>query len=952
MIDKELEIRLQFLEEATEYLNTIESGILGLATTQVDHQRMDAVLRAAHSIKGGAAMMGFQTLSQIAHRLEDFFKVLKNNKPTVDGELESLLLTAVSRLRQVITLHHGGIVDNQWLDTHVNPVFEQLSQRLGDSTSMDTTPELPEEGQNMVSLIFESEVEAYLQQLETILAAPEKPQLLAELTNMAQDLGGLGEMLQLSNFSSLCGSVIQHLETSPERVEEIARVALQEWRRSQAALLIGQADTLVAQINLDTGAEVPTIQTTIKENLLDQILIADIEIPHPQELNDLLIAETKSNIHSDLKTVQLSLQSDSNSSPNLNKDTQENTVRVSVKLLDQLNDLFGELTIERNGLNLYLERLRNLVKNLSRRVRSLKSLDTRLETNHQQVTTKESIVSLIPSLQEAAEPKIVHLDNDNFDLEINRNRNSHPLSNEVIEDIVRIQEVTDDIALNLEDTDQTVTELNRTAKQLQTNLTQVRMRPLSDLVGRFPLFLRELSLQYDKNVELKICGGETLIERTILEALNDPLMHLLRNAFDHGIEDTATRIVCGKPEQGTIEIKAIHQGNQTLITVKDDGGGIDLDKIRRKADQLSLDPAIFAAASDQELLSLMFEPGFSTADQVTDLSGRGVGLDVVRTNLREIRGDIKVDTQLGVGTTFTLSVPLSLSVARVLLVESNNILLAFPSDAIAEFLLLNPAQVSSIGKLEIYSCEGYIMPLIRLGNWLQIHSPNKKVDSSAVPVMNAPTVLKIAQSSDWIAIQIDRCWGEQEVAIREVEGARIQEDSDIKIAMPPGFSSCAILGDGRVVPLVNVPELLELIASFQEVLPDNTLMPTGYQSQKDTILVVDDSLNVRRFLSLTLEKAGYRVEEAQDGEEGIEKLATGLPIKAVICDVDMPRLDGYSFLARVKSNSLFKNLPIMMLTSRSADKDRQIAMNLGATAYFTKPYNEQELIATLKQLLP
>lgn len=952
MIDKELEIRLQFLEEATEYLNTIESAILGLATVQVDNQRMDAVLRAAHSIKGGAAMMGFQTLSQIAHRLEDFFKVLKNNKPTVDGELESLLLTAVSRLRQVITLHHGGtFVDNQWLDTHLNPVFEQLNQRLGDSTFIDTTPELPEDGQNMVSLIFESEVEAYLQQLEIILADPEKPQLFEELTNMAQDLGGLGEMLQIPTFSSLCASVIQHLETTPERVEEIARLALQEWRRSQAALLIGQVDTLVAEINLDVDA-VP-IQTTAKENLLDQILTADIEIS-PQEVSHSLIADTKSNIHSDIKTVHLSLPSEFTLSPNLNKDSQENTVRVSVKLLDQLNDLFGELTIERNGLNLYLERLRNLVRTLSRQVRSLRSLDSRLENNHEQVATKESVVSLIPLLEQeaSAQSKIIHSDNDNFDVEINRQPNYHPLSNEVIEDIVRIQEVTDDIALNLEDTEQTVTELNRTAKQLQTNLTQVRMRPLSDLVGRFPLFLRELSLQYGKNVELKIHGGETLIERTILEALNDPLMHLLRNAFDHGIEDTETRIACGKPEQGTIEIKATHRGNQTLITVKDDGGGIDLDKIRRQADKLSSDPAIFAAASEQELLSLMFEPGFSTADQVTDLSGRGVGLDVVRTNLREIRGDIKVDTQLGVGTTFTLSVPLSLSVARVLLVESNNILVAFPSDAIAEVLLLNPEQISPIGELEIYNCEGYIMPLIRLSNWLQIRSPHQKIYASAVPIMNAPTVLKIAQSSDWIGIQIDRCWGEQEVAIREVEGSHIQEDSQLKIAMPPGFASCAILGDGRVVPLVNVPELLELIASFQEVSQEaQPVTPTKYQSQKDTILVVDDSINVRRFLSLTLEKAGYRVEEAQDGEEGIEKLLTGLPIKAVICDVDMPRLDGYSFLARVKSNAVFKTLPIMMLTSRSADKDRQIAMNLGATAYFTKPYNEQELIATLKQLI-
>ncbi len=210
-----------------------------------------------------------------------------------------------------------------------------------------------------------------------------------------------------------------------------------------------------------------------------------------------------------------------------------------------------------------------------------------------------------------------------------------------MEDIVRIQEVTDDIDLSLEDTDQTVTELNRTAKQLQTSLTQVRMRPLSDLVGRFPIFLRELCLQHGKNLELKIHGGGTLIERSILEALSDPLMHLLRNAFDHGIEDPATHLACGKPQQGVIEISAAHRGDQTLITISDDGGGINLDKIRQQAEQVDLVPV---NTSDAELLSLIFEPGFSTAGQVSDLSGRGVGLDVVRTNIREIRGDIKVDT--------------------------------------------------------------------------------------------------------------------------------------------------------------------------------------------------------------------------------------------------------------------------------------------------------------------
>lgn len=977
--DKELEIRLQFLEEATEYLNTIESGMLGLATTQVNNQRLDAVLRAAHSIKGGAAMMGFQTLSYLAHRLEDFFKVLKTHKPFVDDDLESLLLTGVASLRQAIALNyqeaggHGGapLLDEQWLDTHVNPIFEQLEQRLGDSTPADTTLELGEDGQNMVSLIFESEVEEYLQNLESILADPEKPQLLVELSNMAQDLGGLGEMLQLTAFKSLCESVTQHLEATPERVEEIARIALQEWRRSQAALLVG-VDTLPRQINLDKGAvfseevsleknsaELPTEVTNQIEiaasqgSLLDQMLKAGIDIPNLHQPQSLPITEYKSDIQtSNLKPVySVSSELKSASTPaTSSKNNQENTVRVSVKLLDQVNDLVGELTIERNGLNLYLERLRNLVRNLSHRVRALRGLDTRLRTNN--ITTQASVVPSTTSPQKAApDEHIFHLDtNSNFDLEVNQNSNLQPLPSDVIEDIFRIQEVTDDIGLSLEDADQTVTELNRTAKQLQTSLTQVRMRPLADLVGRFPIFLRELSLQYGKNVELKIHGSGTLIDRTILEALNDPLLHLLRNAFDHGIEDPATRQACGKPQQGVIEIRAAHQGNQTLLSVSDDGGGIDLDRIRRQADQLDRDPAVIAAASDAELLALIFEPGFSTASQVTDLSGRGVGLDVVRTNIREIRGDIKVDTQLGVGTTFTLSVPLTFSVAQVLIVESSGMLLAFPSEAITEMLLLNPEQISTIAGLEVCSWEGYIMPLIRLSNWLQAR-PHQKVDSLAVPIMNAPTVLKIAQGNEWVGIQVDRCWGEQEVAIRQVEGAMSPGDT-VSIAMPLGFSGCAILGDGRVVPLVNTPELLEWIAtksSSQE--QDNKPSMTTSQRQKDTILVVDDSITVRRFLSLTLERAGYRVEQAQDGEEGVEKLLSGLPIKAVICDVDMPRLDGYGLLARVKSNSTFKHLPILMLTSRSGAKDRQIALNLGAIAHFSKPYNEQELIQTLRQLL-
>jgi chemosensory pili system protein ChpA (sensor histidine kinase/response regulator) len=560
--------------------------------------------------------------------------------------------------------------------------------------------------------------------------------------------------------------------------------------------------------------------------------------------------------------------------------------------------------------------------------------------------------------------------NSGFDaLEMDRYNDLHLLSMEVMETIVQVQEVTSDIGLSLDETDQTARELNQTAKQLQTNLTRLRMRPLSELVGRFSRALRDLSLEYGKQVELKVLGKGTLIDRSILEALSDPLMHLVRNAFDHGIEDPFTRSSQGKPAQGVIEIKAAHRGNQTIITVSDDGNGINLNKIRARAEAMGLDAGLLAAASEDELLSLIFEPGFSTADQVTALSGRGVGMDVVRNNLKSIRGDIRVDTQPGRGTTFTLTVPYTLSVARVLLVESNGMLLAFPTDAIEEMLLLNPMHVLTTPGHEVLNWEGEMVPLTRLSSWLTFYCPRKGVATpEGVPTISVPTVLMVSQGDQLQALVCDRCWGEREVAIRKVEGT---------LSMPPGFASCTILGDGKVVPLVDANALLRWVSSQaastrtgvidesarvssspnplalkeSAFLPHNPPNLTVTHFSKDTILVVDDSINVRRFLALALEKAGYLVEQAKDGQDAVEKLLGGLQVSAVICDIEMPRLDGYGFLARIKSDPAFSELPIAMLTSRSGEKHRQLAMTLGAAAYFSKPYNERELLRTMKQLI-
>ncbi len=988
--DKELEIQMQFLEEATDYLNTLEGVLLEIdASNRIDLDKINGALRAAHSIKGGAGMMGFRMLSDLAHRLEDSFKVLKTRKNSleIDTQLQSLLLSGVDWLRQIVELlAEGNVIEEELLATFCYPVFDELHERLGDPSPEDATTMLsPEDGQDIIPLLFETEVEGCLQRLESVLQNSEQPCLQEEVSIMAAELGGLGEMLQLTAFTQLCESVTSHLTAAaPHQIAEISRLALQAWRRSQALVLTNQMHHLPTAIEFDPSATTEFLvtdtvtthsvtteivaaevlqPTASDESVLDEAIIAASfvsleaefadEIEEQIEFSELIAADPEIS-STDYRFVER------NSEPiSVGKDREaaENTVRVPSKQLEQINDLFGELIIQRNGLNLQMERLRKLIRNLSQRVQVLDRENQELRAAYDKISTQATASSEYNWQTSGDQTQAVE---NGFDsLEMDRYSELNLLSQEVMETIVQVQEVTTDVQLSVDDTDQITRKLNKTSKQLQTKLTQVRMRPLADLIDRFPRALRDLNLEYGKNVQLKVEGGNILIERSILEALNEPLMHLVRNAFDHGIEDTATRHTLGKAEQGLIEIKATHRSNRTLITMRDDGRGISLDKIRDRALTMGLDASLLAEASDEELLSLIFEPGFTTSDQVTALSGRGVGMDVVRNNLKLVRGEIKVDTQPGVGTTFTLSVPFTLSVARVLLVETNRMLLAFPTDVVSEIFLLQNDQVFVMAGSEVINWQGNMLPLIRVGRYLEFNSPRyNNPDLETPAAINANSVLIVKSGNQTVAIQVDRCWGEQEVAIRQIEG---------NIPLPEGFSNCTILGDGRVIPLVNTNELLYWISTNKRTPRNNQLpsarlktaflisqdekVPTPPANRKGTILIVDDSINVRRFLALTLEKGGYQVEQAKDGQDALDKLQSGLQVQAVICDIEMPRLDGYGFLGRVKSNAEMQNIPVAMLTSRSSAKHRQLAIQLGARAYFSKPYNEQELLRTLEEII-
>jgi len=877
---------------------------------------MDAIFRSAHSLKGGAGMMGFTTLSHGAHRLEDLFKVLKaGQQKSFDGDTERLLLQSVDQLRLLVNLHkQDRQVPENWAAINLEPLVTVLEERIGHVDAQVEVAQFSQDtGQDMIKLLFESEVDGCLERLEKVLAQPESPCLKEEFLLTAQEFASLGEMLELHAFTSLSQSVLSHLESSVEPIEVIAKSSLQHWRRSQALILVNNKQALPTALSLSNVEEPATSQTEDAIHLLSSIEATNLQKLEPSEDPAL---------------------------PPLSTKETENTIRVSLQQIDQLGDLFGELTIERNGLDLQLKRLQYLMGLLKQRIKILDKSNFRLRSAYDSAITGREL-SLITNKSGGA-----NFTRDFDSLEMDRYSEFHLISGEVMETIVQVQEIASDLELNLEDTERNARDINRTSKMMQNSLTKVRMRPLSDLVAHFPRALREMSLQYGKAVELKVRGGSTLIDRGMLEKLKEPLLHLLRNAFDHGIEPPAIRRQLGKPEKGIIEITASHRGNQTIITISDDGSGIDLEKIRAKVKELGISSEDLLRGSDRDLLNLIFEPGFTTTTEITDLSGRGVGMDVVRTNLREIRGEIEVNTKPGKGATFTITVPFTLSVVRVLLVETQGMLLAFPSNSVEEIMLLQPEMVIESAGQEVLNWEGYMIPLIRLHKYFQLSQSQGRLDTETIPLINQPLVLMISQGEDLVGMQVDRYWGEQEVTIRQVEGY---------LKMPPGFSGCTILGDGQVVPLIDAIALLRYITdptsiSSQNFLAEQLLTDDTNNTLRSTIMVVDDSINVRRFLALTLEKAGYRVEQAKDGQEALEKLRSGIKVALVICDIEMPRLDGYGFLAHVKASVESQKIPVIMLTSRSGDKHRQLAINLGASDYFSKPFKEQELLQTIQKL--
>ncbi|MBF2007730.1 MAG: response regulator [Chlorogloeopsis fritschii C42_A2020_084] len=661
------------------------------------------------------------------------------------------------------------------------------------------------------------------------------------------------------------------------------------------------------------------------------------------------------------------------------KSPQNSSVRVDVEALQRLNYLAGELLISQkqgalNDENI-TELIENLFQQLSRHQANLNYL-REVPLKMQNIATKENVKNL----------GAVEFDS----LEMDEYTEFNLVLHEAIEETLQLQETADSLNLLIKQAHQIKDKKQRLVLNMLDSLTTARMLPIGKILNRFPQMIQNLGNVYDKSVELILIGTEVLIDKAIAEKLYDPLLHLLRNAFDHGIESPQVRCERGKSEQGLIEIRAYNQGSQTLIEIRDDGQGLNLEKIRAKGIELNHLPDNDKVTSTEKLFELLFVPGFSTASKVSEISGRGIGLDIVRSQLEALNGSIAVQSVPYQGTKFTLKIPFSMTTEQLMIVQAGDAVYALLLDSIEKILLPNAEQMREFeGKKVLYWSTGKdecMVSIRQLSELMQYNSSFNRSSASShrlisnnVGEMIKP-VLLLRRNREILGVEVDQIIGEQELVIRPLGSA---------IAPPKYVYGCTTLANGTLILVIDGVTLLEsaemqatveimplpVANSFhQKPLPlsgttmqsqlllaasDSTNSPTipinrplapTYNTVK-VILVVDDAISLRQTLSLTLQKSGYQVLQAQNGMEALEQLQRHPEVSLVISDLEMPRMNGFELLNNVRQNKNLASKPILILTSRSADKHRQLAQALGASAYLTKPYLEHEFLSIIKNLM-
>ncbi|AFY82232.1 hybrid sensor histidine kinase/response regulator [Oscillatoria acuminata] len=843
-------------EEAPECLLALEQGIQCLSSNAATQENLDAaypdLIRAAHTLKGGAGMVGLQQLSHLAHYLEELLIALNQGRVPHLRSAYELLSLSLDPIGDLLMRAWNGN-DSQTSDLRLQNLIVTLDRFV-----QDLPPPIPEsletEGvkeefphttesrvNSFVKTALEVDLEDCLQRLTRSLSEltdnPASPDssLRKSLTIFLEESTLLGETLGLEELTAISREISDFLSQEQAPPEQLAQLAI-------ARIHTLRTETLTPSSPSSPSPQSEATRSSIPERFLKYLIVN----PNP-----------------DLAPANL-------------------TLRVPVTRLDRMSDTLGNLVIEFDRLTLEQEKLQTAIATLS-------------------PPSPPSVTAIATDIQ------------------------------------------------------QTLHRLKTSLNQLNRDLTDSRLIPFGTLAERFITPLETLQRQYGKQVELVIQGKDRRVDQPILEQLQTPLTHLFRNAFDHGIELPTERKALGKSPTAKITFSATVEGSQLVITVEDDGRGIDPQKVYKRALAMGLiDPEQGFSktlspenSNPSEILQFLFTPGFSTASKVTDLSGRGVGLDIVQHQVARLRGTLQVETVLGQGTKFTIAVPLTLSRLSVYLCQCQDHTLAIPADQTIAVVELSEAEIKSgeIGdRHQEIPGQTEPLPIFRLWDLLPYGSQVRE----AVGAVNPPSVCLILRvKGQRVAIAVDAVLEERPVMLKPL---------DLTVPVPPYVAGCTVLGSGEVVPVLaphHFPPLLFPHSPLRRVADVSQDTVVSSDASAPHLLIVDDSLTLRRILQDVFESAGFVTTLCTDGREALTQLARSPQgqFHLILSDVEMPHLDGLGLLLTVRSDPQWHDLPMVMLSSRASPEDIDKGMELGATAYFSKPFNRAMLVAAIRQIL-
>ncbi|WJW74748.1 hybrid sensor histidine kinase/response regulator [Thiohalobacter sp. IOR34] len=878
-----------FRQEVEAQARLLSDGLLQLEQTPTDSGCLEGLMRAAHSLKGAARMVGVDTASRVAHAMEDTFVAAQQGSLQLGPAQIDRLLQALDLL-QAIASHAE---DPAWIERQ----DQQIEQCIHDLGQLDSaTTETTAAGETNAA----AEAPAVPAAIDPIPLALYQSEASRHLATLAEGLPALaedGDTRRLDSLLEACNALqsaagLVGLE-GVERLTTAMQQRLQQARQADSRDEDG-LEALLAAHSLLAGLDPATDTAAITGGGAIEALCRRLGGQREE-----MAATQVSQADTPPPAAPSATADPAPGAPPTEADNADNAVRISAENLNRLMGLAGEVQVESRWLRPHADALLQLKYRQSELVGLLDRLREQLD---EAGTGNDYLYSTLQDAQRKADQGRQLLSERLGELE-DFERRSHNL-----------------------------------AERLNREVIASRMRPFADGVHGFRRMVRDLARELGKQVEFEIQGLATRVDRDILERLEAPLTHLLRNALDHGIETPEEREAAGKPPRARLRLQAMHSAGMLSILVEDDGRGMDLEALRRKVVERGLLEAGLAdALSEAELMEFIFLPGFTTRNTVTDLSGRGVGLDVVHSVVQEMRGVVHAHSQPGQGMRFHLQLPLTLSVMRTLLVEIGGEPYAIPLAQIHHTLKLAADKVEHIEGYPGFLLGDQHIGLIEAGQVLELPAAEREEDTLCVVVLG--------EHRKRYGFVVDAFRGEASLVVRPLD-PRLGKLQDI--------SAAALLENGDPCLIIDVDDLLRSAEVQIAGGRLSSLQAAGkgqHRTDGKRILVVDDSITVREVERNMLANRGYWVDVAVDGMDGWNAVRSG-DYQLVISDIDMPRMNGFELVSHIKNDPNLKSLPVMIVSYKDREEDRQRGLEVGADYYLTKgSFHDETLLEAVADLI-